>query len=251
MGNKVSVIIPIYNKEKYIEKCLESVLNQTYSNLEIIVVDDASTDSSLEIVKKISDERIKIIALAENKGVSNARNEGIDLATGDYICFLDADDYWVLDKIEKQVKFIEDNNYTFIYGGYDYLKNGKRKNAKVPKSLNYNQLLKNHAIFTSTVMLNMKHLKKEEIYMPNIKIGQDYGAWWNILKKGITAYGITETLAIYRVGQKSLSSNKIKAADGTWQLFKTENLSFLKRLYCFICYGINAIKRRVSFLGHF
>lgn len=246
MSGKVSVIIPVYNKEKHIEKCLDSVLNQTYNNLEIIIIDDASTDSSSSIVENIEDKRIKIISLPENKGVSTARNKGIEFSTGDYICFLDADDFWVLNKIERQVKFIESNNYSFIYSGYDYLKKGKRRKAKVPKSLNYNQLLKNHAIFTSTVMLNMKHLKKEEIFMPNIEIGQDYGTWWSILKKGITAYGITETLAIYRVGEKSLSSNKIKAVDGTWNLFGKENLNFIKRLYCFMCYGANAIKRRVN-----
>ena len=141
---------------------------------------------------------------------------------------------------------MEDNKYTFIYAGYDYFKNGKTKKAKVPKSLNYKQLLKNHAIFTSTVLLNMEHLKKEDIYMPNLKRGQDYGAWWNILKKGITAYGITETLAIYRVGEKSLSSNKFKAVDRTWNLFRKEDLGLLKRLYCFVCYGFYAVKRRLG-----
>ena len=113
--------------------------------------------------------------------------------------------------------------------------------------MTYNQLLKNHAIFTSTVMLNMSHLKKEEIYMPDIKRGQDYGAWWNILKKGVTAYAITDTIAIYRVGEKSLSSNKFKAVGRTWKLFKRENLSYPKRVYYFINYAINAIRRRLSF----
>lgn len=243
---KISVIIPIHNSSKHIKECLESVINQTYKNIEIIVVDDASKDNSLEVVKNIKDNRIKIIELKENVGAGKSRNKGIEEATGDYICFLDSDDYWLLDKIDRQIKFIEENNYIFIYGGYDYLKNGRRKKAKVPKSMNYNQLLKNHAIFTSTVMLNMSYLKKEEIYMPDIKRGQDYGAWWNILKKGITAYAITDTIAIYRVGEKSLSSNKFKAIERTWKLFKRENLSYIKRVYYFINYAINAMKRRLS-----
>ena len=142
---------------------------------------------------------------------------------------------------------MEENNYTFIYGGYDYLKHGKRRKANIPESINYNQLLKNHAIFTSTVMLNMAHLNKEEIYMPNIKRGQDMATWWNILKKGIIAYAITDTIAIYRVGEKSLSSNKFKAINRTWNLFKQEDLGNIKRIYCFICYAFNAIKRRLSF----
>lgn len=246
MSSKVSVIIPVYNKEKYIEQCLKSVINQTYTNLEIIIVDDASTDLSLEIVKRIQDNRIKIIELKENVGAGIARNKGIEVANGDYICFLDVDDYWILDKIERQVKFMKENNYTFIYGGYDYLKNGKRKKAKVPKSMNYNQLLKNHAIFTSTVMLNMEHLKKEDIYMPNLKCGEEYATWWNILKKGVIAYSITDTIAIYRVGEKSLSSNKFKATKRTWHLFKLENLSLIKRIFYFTCYSFNAVKRRIS-----
>ena len=242
----ISIIIPMHNSSKHIEECLESVINQTYKNLEIILVDDASKDNCVELVKKYNDNRIKVIELKENVGAGLARNKGIEEATGSYICFLDSDDYWAKDKLEKQVKFIEDNNYTFIYGGYDYLKNGKRKKAKVPKNLNYNQLLKDHSIFTSTVMLNMEHLKKEDIYMPNLKRGQDYGAWWNILKEGITAYGITDTLAIYRVGEKSLSSNKFKAIAETWYLFKRENMGFFKRLYYFSCYAFYAVKRRLS-----
>ena len=243
---KVTVIIPMHNSSKHIEECLESVINQTYKNLEIIVVDDASTDNSLELVKNIEDNRIKLIELRENVGAGIARNKGIEVASGDYISFLDSDDYWVLDKIERQVKFMEDNNYTFIYGGYDYLKNGRRKKAKVPKSMNYNQLLKNHAIFTSTVMLNMEYLQKEAILMPNLRRGQDYGTWWSILKKGITAYSITDTIAIYRVGEKSLSSNKFKATNRTWHLFKRENLSFIKRVFYFTCYSFNAVKRRIG-----
>ena len=245
---KITVIIPMHNSSKHILECLESVIKQTYKNLEIIVVDDASKDNSLELVKniKVKDNRIKVIELKENVGAGIARNKGIEAATGDYIAFLDSDDYWLLDKLEKQVKFMEENNYTFIYGGYDYFKNGRRKKAKVPKSMNYNQLLKNHAIFTSTVMLNMEHLSKEDIFMPNLRRGQDYGAWWNILKKGITAYAITDTIAIYRVGEKSLSSNKFKATKRTWHLFKLENLSLIKRLFYFSCYSFNAVKRRIS-----
>ena len=243
---KVTVITPMHNSSKHIIECLESVINQTYKNIEIIVVDDFSQDNSLELVKNIKDNRIKVIKLKQNVGAGMARNKGIEAATGNYIAFLDSDDYWVLDKLERQVQFMEENNYTFIYGGYDYLKNGRRKKAKVPKSMNYSQLLRNHAIFTSTVMLNMEHLKKEDILMPNLRRGQDYGTWWSILKKGITAYAITDTIAIYRVGEKSLSSNKFKATNRTWHLFKLENLSLIKRIFYFTCYSFNAVKRRIS-----
>ncbi|MBQ9297865.1 MAG: glycosyltransferase family 2 protein [Clostridia bacterium] len=243
---KVSVVIPMHNSSKHIEECIDSVINQTYKNIEIIVVDDKSSDNSISIVKNKNDDRIKLIELKENVGAAKARNKGIENAPGDYICFLDSDDYWKEDKLEKQVKFMEGNDYTFVYGGYAYLKKGRMRTAHVPKSMNYKQLLKNHAIFTSTVMLNMEHLKKEQIYMPDIKRGQDMATWWHILKNGITAYGIAEVISIYRVGEKSLSSNKFKAVRRTWNLFKTEDINIFKRIYLFFCYIFNAIKRRMS-----
>lgn len=241
---KVSVIIPVHNSEKYIQECINSVINQTYKNLEIIIIDDKSTDNSVNIIKNIKDKRIKLIELSVNSGAAIARNKGIEASTGDYICFLDSDDYWKLKKIEKQVKYIKDK--AFIYSEYLYLRKDKTHIAHVPKSLTYNQLLKNSAIFTSTVMLNMKYLNKEDIYMPNIRMGQDYGAWYKILKKVNIAYGMQEVLAIYRVGNKSLSSNKLKAMKRTWNLYKQEELPIYKRIYCFICYAYNATKRRIK-----
>jgi len=240
---KVSVIIPMHNSSKYILECVDSVINQTYKNLEIILIDDKSTDDTLEKVSSIKDKRIKLIKFKKNEGAAKARNKGIEEATGDYLCFLDSDDYWVKEKIEKQVDFIKDK--AFIYSKYLYLRNGKTHVANVPKSLTYNQLLKNSAIFTSTVMLNMKYLDKEDIYMPDIKMGQDYGSWYKILKRVGKAYGLQEVLSIYRVGNKSLSSNKIKAVKRTWDLYKMENLPFLKRIICFTCYAFNAVKRRI------
>ena len=241
---KVSVIIPMHNSSKFIVECINSVINQTYKNLEIILIDDKSTDTTIKKVNRIKDKRIKLIKLKNNVGAALARNKGIEEATGDYICFLDSDDYWRLNKIERQVRFIEDK--AFVYGGYQYLKYNKTHIAKVPKSLTYEELLKNSAIFTSTVMLNMKYLTKEDIYMPNIRIGQDYGCWYKILKKVKIAYGIQDVLSVYRVGNKSLSSNKFKAMKRTWNLYKMEKLPFYKRIYCFICYGINAVKRRIT-----
>lgn len=240
---KVSVIIPMHNSSNYIIKCINSVINQTYNNLEIILIDDNSDDKTLKKVKKIKDNRIKIIKLKNNSGAAIARNKGIEISTGDYICFLDSDDYWVKNKIEKQVKFIKDK--AFIYSEYEYLRNNKKHRAIVPKSLTYKELLKNSAIFTSTVMLNMKYLTKEDIYMPNIRMGQDYGAWYKILKKVGIAYGMQEVLSVYRVGNKSLSSNKFKAIKRTWNLYKMEKITIYKRIYYIICHSYNAIKRRI------
>ena len=179
-------------------KSNDELYQNIIKNLEIIIVDDNSIDNSVNIIKSRKDKRIKLIELKENNGAAQARNKGIEVSTGEYICFLDSDDYWYNKKIEKQLKFIK--NKAFIYSEYLYLKNNKTHIAHVPKSLTYNQLLKNSAIFTSTVMLNMKYLNKEDVYMPNIKMGQDYGTWYKILKKIGIAYGMQEVLSIYRVG---------------------------------------------------
>lgn len=240
---KVSVIIPVYNSQQYIEKCVNSVVNQTYKKLEIIIIDDNSNDDSLKIIKSIKDKRIKIIELKKNKGVACARNEGVKIATGDYICYIDSDDYWKKDKIEKQVEFIKDK--VFIYSGFSYFKKNKFKDVQVPLSLTYNDALKNTIILTSTVMFNMKYLDKEDIYMPIIKRGQDTATWWQVLKKGITAYGLNEVLTIYRVNKNSLSSNIFRKVLRTWKIYKREDLNPLKRLYCYNCYIINALKKRL------
>lgn len=242
---KVSVIIPVYNSSKYLKECIDSVLNQSYKNLEVIIIDDKSSDNSLDIINSYKDKRIKLISLDKNSGVSVARNIGIDKSSGDYITFIDSDDYWDLDKIKKQVDFIEKNNYVFIYSDYRFLKNNKFHNVHVPKSIVYKEALGNTTIFTSTVMFNMKYLDKKDIYMPLVKRGQDSLCWWRVLKSGITAYGMNDVLATYRVGDSSLSSNKIIALKRTWNLYKLENISFFKRMYYFICYVMNAIKRRI------
>lgn len=240
---KVSIIIPVYNSSKYIKECINSVINQSYKNLEIIIVNDKSTDNSLSIINSFKDKRIKVINLDKNSGVSIARNKGIEVSTGDLICFLDSDDYWNLKKIERQVKFIK--NKAFIYSDYEFLKGTKRHRVKVPKSITYKEALKNTTIFTSTVMFNMEYLSKEDIYMPNIRLGQDSSTWWKVLKKVNIAYGMNDCLSIYRVGSISLSSNKIKSVIGTWNILKMENLNIFIRTYYFICYIFNAIKRRI------
>lgn len=242
---KVSVIIPLYNEEKYITKCIKSVIGQTYKNLEIIVIDDKSTDGSLNKLSKIHDNRIKIIKLDKNQGVSHARNKGVEAASGEYICFLDSDDFWDKFKIEKQLEFIKDK--TFIYSSYAYTtKEGKvKKIAKVDSELSYSKALKNTCIFTSTVMFDMKYIQKDDLYMPNLPIGEDTYVWWNVLKKGVVAYGMDEVLAYYRIKGKSLSSNKLKAVKCAWKLYKLQDLSLFHRVYYFMNYLMNATIRRI------
>ena len=245
--DKVSVIIPTHNSSRYLDECIISVLNQTYTNLEIIVIDDKSEDDTIQRVKKYKDKRIKLIELDQHEYVSVARNRGIDESTGKYLCFLDSDDYWAVDKVEKQIKFMKENDYTFIFSDYAYLKNDEpTRVVKCPTSITYEQALKNTTIFTSTVMFDMTKINKEDIHMPHLRRGQDTATWWQVLKKGITAYSIPEVLAYYRVGKESLSSNKLSALKRTWNLYKREDISYIKKVYCFMCYIFNAIKRRIG-----
>lgn len=241
----VSVIIPIYNSSLHIEECLNSVINQSYKNLEILVIDDCSSDNSVDIVKGFNDKRIKIIRLKKHCGVSKARNTGITASKGRYICFLDSDDYWTLDKIEKQIEFMQSNKYSFVFSDYYFLRKGRRHRARTPFSVDYVGALKNTTIFTSTVMIDTDLIDKKHIKMPNFKIGQDSACWWSILKKGYIAYSLREPLATYRVRDGFVSLYRIKRLLGAWKIYSSQNLSFIKKLYYYIYHIVNAIKRRI------
>ncbi len=247
----ISIVTPLYNSEKYIEETIKNVQNQTYENWEWLLVNDCSTDRSTEIVEKYAkeDKRIKLLNLKENSGAATARNVGIEQSKGKYIAFLDSDDLWVKEKLEKQIKFAKKNNYDFTFTDYEFAdETGKPtgKVVKVPKTINYKQALKNTTIFTSTVMFNVKTLGKELIFMPDVQRGQDTATWWKVLKTGRTAYALNESLSFYRRSSNTLSSNKITALKRTWNLYRNvEKLSFFTALYNFCWYCFNAVKRRI------
>ena len=186
----VSVIIPVYNAEKYVKQAIDSVKKQTYTNYEIIVIDDCSTDNS---VSKIEGVDI-FIKLKKNSGAAIARNKGIQVAKGEYIAFLDADDIWMENKLEEQVNFMKKNKIAFSFSSYYYLNNNnqKLKKVKVPKTLTYKEALKNTIITTITVMFSCKYLKKEDMYMPNIG-SEDTRNLVENFKKGI--YSLRNTRA--------------------------------------------------------
>ncbi len=251
MEELVSIIVPTFNNEKFIKDTITKVQEQTYKNWEMIFINDASTDNSKYIIEKYidKDKRIQLINLEQNSGVAIARNKGIEKAKGKYIAFLDADDIWDSIKLEKQIKFMEDNEYAFTYTDYQFVNEQGEKKGKiveVPKTISYKQALKNTTIFTSTVILNVDRLGKNLIKMPNIRKGQDTATWWQILKTGIIAYGLNECLSMYRRSSNTLSSNKIKALKRTWYLYRNvEKFSVIRSFYYFCWYVLNAIKRRI------
>ena len=245
----VSIIIPVYNSEKFLEDTIKTIKDQTYINWEAIFVNDKSKDKSVEIIKKYqeNDDRIKLLENKENSGAAVSRNKGIEAAAGRYICFLDSDDLWDKEKLEKQVKFMEEKQCEFSFTGYEFANENGIPNGKkvyIPEKINYKQALKNTTISTITVMFDMNKLSKDEIKMPNV-LSEDTATWWKVLKKVDYAYGLNELLSYYRRGINSHSANKFKAIKQTWNLYrKVEKFNVLVTCYYFCWYVYNAIKRR-------
>lgn len=242
MNELVSIITPVYNSEKYISDTINSVLAQTYTNWEMLIADDCSSDNSAEIINRYTDSRIKYIKLESNSGAAIARNKALEQAKGNYIAFLDADDTWKPEKLEKQLKFMIEKDIGFSFAGYEIIRDKKNKIIEVPDTLNYNQFMKNTIIGTLTVMISRKHVG--EVRLVDVKKDHDSMTWAKLLRQGNTAYGINESLAYYRKVEGSISNNKIKAAKNHWNnLRKIEKLSLPKAMYFYFFYVINAIKK--------
>jgi len=246
---KVSIVVPVYKAELFLEETIQTVLNQTYENWEMLLINDCSPDASFEIAEKYLGDKIKWFEQEINSGAGLTRNRGIKEATGKYICFLDADDLWDIDKLEKQVAFMEEKDCEFSFTSYEFANRDGVPNGNkviVPEKINYNQALKNVTIWTSTVMFNMEKLTKEDIYMSDIRRGQDAATWWKVLKKVDHAYGIKDIFSYYRRTQNSLSANKLIALKRTWYLYrKVEKFGILKSSYYFVFSVLNAIRRRI------
>lgn len=211
MRPMVSVITPCYNCEKYIEETIKSVLNQTFQDFEILVVDDLSTDHTVDIVKRLKkqDKRIKFFQLSEKGGASGARNKALKEARGKYIAFLDGDDLWKPEKLEKQIKFMEENNIYFSYTDYEYMdQNSKKMNImrKSPAKVSYFRMLFGDSVGCLTVIYNSDIVGK--ITIDTIEKRNDYALWCIILKKVKRGYKYPEILSLYRKNNDSLSSGK-------------------------------------------
>lgn len=247
----VSIVVPVYNAAKYIENTIDMVCNQTYKDWELILVDDASRDGSADIIEEyIKDQgkRIRLIRKETNAGAAAARNSGIDASAGRYIAFLDADDVWAADKLEKQIEFMEKTGAAFSFHSYEFGDERAKPTGKivhVPETLNFRQALSRTVIFTTTVMFDTEKIDMEIIHMPMVP-SEDTATWWRILKSGIVAYGLDENLAIYRRPPKSLSSNKLIALERIWFLYRNiANLSVLESIFYFGGWAVRATLRRL------
>jgi len=240
----VSIITPAYNSEQFISQTIESVLCQTYTNWEMIIVDDGSTDNSVQIVEKYiqKDSRIKLIKLEKNSGPAIARNKAISEAKGRYIAFLDADDLWLAEKLNKQILFMDNNNLSFTYSSYHLIDENNHMfgTFKTRGYISYKSMLKTCSVGCLTAIYDTQVLGKQ--YMPNIAKRQDYGLWLQILKDINSTKGIIEPLATYRIVSNSVSSNKLTAALYQWKIYRdVEKLNLWKSIYYFVHYAIYGI----------
>lgn len=239
----VSVIMPTYNCSDYILESVQSVINQTVTDWEIQIVDDCSTDNTEEILQPIleKNKNIHYYRLPQNKGPAAARTEAIKRASGKYIAFLDSDDLWNPEKLEKQIIFMQETGAEFSATAYSCVDGNGRDLHSIlvpPAKMDYKKCIRlSNPIGNLTAMYDQEALGKFEV--PLIKKRNDFALWLQILKKTEYCYGIEEVLATYRVGRKgSVSSNKLKQAKYHWQLYhEIEEHNFFRSIYELGCWA--------------
>ncbi|QKF81109.1 glycosyltransferase family 2 protein [Halarcobacter ebronensis] len=242
----VSIITPSYNSAKFISETIESVLAQTYKNWEMIIVDDCSPDKANDIINKYikKDNRIRLIKLKKNKGPAVARNIATKEARGKYIAFLDSDDIWFNNKLEKQIDFMKKNNLVLTYSAYETInENNKHINTRYIKEvITYKDMLKSNRIGNLTGIYDTNKIGK--YYMDDVR-HEDYTLWLKIMKDINYTKGLNESLAKYRILNKSISSNKIKVLSWTWNIYRNNlNLNIFKSSYYFIHYIYYSLIKR-------
>lgn len=243
----VSIITPAYNCSKTILETFDSIKKQSYSRWEWVVVEDHSSDNTFEILTKLAneDKRIVLLQTSKNSGTAIARNIGIDNANGRFIAFLDADDMWKPNKLEKQIGYMTSQNVPFTYSNYDVLFPDGRVVPFNPrkKYADYRSLLKRNDIGCLTVVYDSS--KIEKAYMPlDAQKREDYAAWLDVTKKGIVAVKIDENLAIYRLGNATLTSNKKKMVKYHYRVYRNhEKFGVIKSLYYL---AIFTVKKKFS-----
>lgn len=231
----VSIITPTYNCGKFIARTIDSVIAQTYQNWEMIIVDDCSNDNTKEVVEEYikKDSRIKYHLLKENSGAAVARTTAMNLAVGSYMAFLDSDDVWFPEKLECQIKWMNDNGYSFSCTAYEQIDeddNLLNKTIKTVKKTDYNRLLLDCPVGNSSVIYDVEKMGKFEV--PNIRKRNDDALWLQMLKKEKYIWGMPDVLMKYRIRQNSISSNKLKVIKYHWILYREiEHLSVLRSAF--------------------
>ena len=273
MNELVSIVVPVYQAASYLADAIRMVREQTFTKWELILVDDCSRDGSADVARQALEEfshpvntpvkegistvekylsgegqGICLIVKTRNEGAAQARNTGIRKASGRYLAFLDADDVWRKDKLEREMAFLAQKQAGFVFTAYEFGDEAAQPTGKVvhvPDRLTYKKALSRTVIFTTTVLFDREKIPQELLQMPDVP-SEDTAMWWQILRAGYTAYGLDEVLAVYRRPEKSLSSNKWKAIQRIWNLYRRqEKLSVAASAYYFIFWAFRATVRRI------
>jgi glycosyltransferase involved in cell wall biosynthesis len=220
----ISIISPAFNSEKYIAQTLQSILDQTYNNWELIIVDDCSNDKTVSIITDFAqlDSRIQLFQLEKNSGTGIARNYALSKAKGSYIAFLDTDDLWKPQKLEKQIDFLLKNNLPFTFSFYECIDeagNTLNKKVEAPINLSYRQLFFCNYVGNLTGIYEVNYFGK--INISSIRKRQDWMLWLTILKKIKTAQAIPESLAYYRIRENSISASKLDLLKHNFAVYRT------------------------------
>lgn len=246
----VSVIMPVYNTEFFLDVAIQSVLSQTYQQWELWVVDDCSTDNSSSIIKNYieRDCRIHYLKTLYSSGSPTLpRNIGIENARGRYIAFLDSDDVWLPNKLEEQLALFNEEKTVIVYSDYEKItEDGERGNRviKAPSTVNYKQLLLGNVIGCLTAMYDTNKVGK--VYFSEDS-HEDYIMWLSILKKGYMAQNTNTVTALYRVRSQSVSSNKLKTLSWQWNIYvNIERTGYLKAMYYFSNYAYRAFLKMLK-----
>lgn len=248
----VSIVMPAYNCEKYVVEAINSILAQTYRNWELLVLDDGSKDNTLRIIEEFSqnDSRIKALPNGKNMGVSATRNRGIELASGEWIAFLDSDDMWEPEKLEKQFEIVDKEAAEFLFTGSSYInEEGEPYKGifEVPEKITYKKLRNQNVISCSSVLVRKKYF--ENIKMEKDEMHEDYAVWLRILKFGVTAYGVNEPLLIYRISRNSKSGNKMKTIKMTYKVFRFVGINPIGSAYFMMRHVIASVGKYKRIFG--
>ena len=244
MTSEITVIVPSFNKKPYISECIKSVINQTYKNWNLIILDDCSNDGTQEFLNQLeTNKKVEVILLKKNKGPSFCRNLGLRLTKSKYVAFLDADDFWDSNKLEDQINFMKKENFDFTYTDYYSIRdNILIKKTNLPSKLNYREFIKNSSINTCTMIIRRALIGT--LKFKKLELLEDYIFKCEILKKNITANKFNFCDTAYRLTDDNRSSNKIKNLLFLWKLNKKfNNLNFFENLISVLSVSLNSLKK--------
>ena len=241
----VSIITPCYNSEKFIAETYQSIKDQIYNDWEWIIVDDASTDKSVEIIKSFNDDRVKLFEQKVNKGASEARNKGLNLANGRFVTFIDSDDLWLPNFLEKTINYLTNTKEELVYASYKRVDEDLQPLLTDFIAIDYidrNRILYNCPIPMLTSVYDTERIGK--ITFPEAELREDHAMWIDLLQKVKYARAIKETLAIYRIRNNSVSRNKLKIALKQYEVYrKYLKMSFFKSSYYTFFWALNGMKK--------